>query len=126
MTQYLYMLAQRNRFHGHGSMRFVFQKGTSARSRRLMVRSTHNPKRTHPRIAVVVSKKVSKSAVVRNRIRRRLFEIVRHELSSLPSSIDVVISVFSAELAVDSYESVRDELSPLLHRVAEAADNSSK
>lgn len=33
-----------------------------------------------PRFAVVVGKKVSKLAVVRNRLRRQLYEIIRHNL----------------------------------------------
>lgn len=107
-------------------MRYVFQKGSSVRSRRLMVRYSHNPRRTHPRVAVVVSKKVAKSAVVRNRIRRRLFEIVRHELNQLPQASDIVVSVFSSELATDSAESVQKELATLLHQISLTTDNSSK
>ena len=49
-------------------------------------------------MAVVISKKVIKSAVGRNRVRRRLFEIMRHELPKLQPNSDVVLIVFSAEV----------------------------
>ena len=39
-----------------------------------------------------------KSAVGRNRIRRRLYEILRHELPSIKENSDIVIIVFSAEV----------------------------
>ena len=48
-------------------------------------------------MAVVISKKVLKSAVGRNRVRRRIYEIVRHELPKLKANSDIVIIVFSAE-----------------------------
>lgn len=45
-----------------------------------------------PRIAVVTSRKLGKAAV-RNRVRRRISEIVRNELPHLPSCKDIVIVV---------------------------------
>jgi ribonuclease P protein component len=46
------------------------------------------------RLAVVVSKKVAKSAPKRNRIRRRIYEIVRRDLPSLKPGYDIMVSVF--------------------------------
>jgi ribonuclease P protein component len=60
------------------------------------------------RIAVVVSKKVLKSAVRRNRIRRRIYEYVRVQLPQLDNVYDIVIIVSSSELlsmpTVELYE----------------------
>ena len=49
-------------------------------------------------MAIVISKKVLKSAVGRNRVRRRLFEIVRGELPKLQPNSDIALIVFSAEV----------------------------
>lgn len=51
-------------------------------------------------MAVVVSRKVSKSAVVRNRIRRRIYEAVRTsaEENVMPGT-DMVFTVYSDQLA---------------------------
>lgn len=73
------------------------------------------------RLAVVVSKKIDNRAVVRNRIRRRIFEAVRTSgiLSGQP--VDVVIFVKSPLIAGNEYEQfsreVRTSLNKLLQRL---------
>jgi ribonuclease P protein component len=62
------------------------------------IKSVANPHRKHSRFAVVVSKKVHKSAVGRNRIRRRVYEVIRYELPKFTASHDVAVMVFSSEL----------------------------
>lgn len=92
------MLSFSHRFHGHGSLRFVYKNGQAVRTRIMTVKYINNPRREHSRFAVVVSKKVHKSAVGRNRIRRRIYEIVRLELPKLQPASDVTILVFSSEV----------------------------
>jgi len=92
------MLAFKNRFHGHGSLRYVYAHGQAVRSHMMTLKHSSHPKRKEPRVAVVISKKVIKSAVGRNRVRRRLFEIMRRELPKLQPNSDVVLIVFSAEV----------------------------
>ena len=50
------------------------------------------------RIAVVVSKKVEKSAVGRNRIRRRIYEALRVNFEDIPKKQDYIFVVYSKEL----------------------------
>lgn len=92
------MIARKHRFHGHNSLRFVYQHGTVVRDPLCSLKYAQNPRRSNYRLAVVVSKKTAKSAVVRNRIRRRLYEQCR---TRLPSDIpyDLVLTVFSDKLA---------------------------
>jgi ribonuclease P protein component len=92
------MLSFPFRFHGHGSLRYVYKNGQAVRSRLITVKYTENKHRKNPRFAVVVSKKVHKSAVGRNRIRRRLYEIIRAEMPKMKSPHDVVVMVFSSEV----------------------------
>jgi ribonuclease P protein component len=92
------MLSASHRFHGHGSLRYVYKNGTAIRSRIITIKCVLNPHRKHSRFAVVVSKKVHKSAVGRNRIRRRIYEVARHELPKFKAPHDVAILVFSSEL----------------------------
>ena len=49
-------------------------------------------------MAVIVSKKVSKKAVTRNRIRRRCFELWRPHLADLPAA-DLALIASQPELA---------------------------
>lgn len=92
------MLSARHRFHGHGSLRYVYKNGQAVRSRQLTLKYTRNKHRKHSRFAVVVSKKVHKSAVGRNRIRRRIYEIIRHELPKIPHAHDIAVIVTSSEV----------------------------
>ncbi len=50
------------------------------------------------RVAVVVSKKVNKTAVGRNRIRRRVYEILRNNFDLLPKKTDYIFVVFSPDV----------------------------
>ena len=91
------MIARKHRFHGHNSVSRV--RGSSVRGNVFTVFFAHNKKRQDYRMAVVVSKKVSKSAVVRNRIRRRLYEAVRTAKTLEGQPLDVVFVVHREELA---------------------------
>lgn len=92
------MIPFRNRFHGHNSLRFVYKNGKVVRSRLATIKTTPNPHRKNPRMAVVISKKVLKSAVKRNRIRRRVYDYIRNQTPRLSQNFDIVIIVTSSEL----------------------------
>ena len=92
------MLAKKYRFHGHGSLRYVNKNGTKARDKFFVVKTSTNPRRKQPRVAVVISKKIHKSAVARNRVRRRVYELVRHQLTDMTTASDIVVIVVSPEV----------------------------
>lgn len=50
------------------------------------------------RIAVVVSKKIDKRAVVRNRIRRRVYEVLRKNFELVPKKNDYIFVVYSKDI----------------------------
>lgn len=93
------MIDRTHRFQGYGSLRFVYQKGQIIRGAYGSLKYIINRRRTTYRVAVVVSRKVHKSAVVRNRIRRRLYEIIRTEASRIREPYDLVFIVYSDQLA---------------------------
>lgn len=108
------MLTHKHRFHGYGSLRYLYSKGQTARTRNLMIRFTPNDQRLHSRVAVIVSKKIFKSAVKRNCSRRRIFEIVRHDFETINGTYDFTITIFSAEVITLPHETLRDEVRQLL------------
>ena len=110
------MLSISHRFHGHGSLRYVYKNGQAIRSHLITIKYVDNPRRKHSRFAVVVSKKVHKSAVGRNRIRRRVYEVVRLELPKFKSSHDVAILVFSSELISLPAVELRETLQQLFEQ----------
>jgi ribonuclease P protein component len=92
------MIGRKNRFHGYGSLRHVYRSGRMARGPLFGVKALANPRRDTYRAAVVVSRKVSKSAVVRNRMRRRLYGILQELSGGFAAPHDIVITVFSDTL----------------------------
>ena len=104
------MLSFLHRFHGHGSLRYVYKNGQAIRSHLITIKYVANPRREHSRFAVVVSKKVHKGAVGRNRIRRRVFEIIREELPYFKPAHDVAVMVFSSEVISLPHEELKEAL----------------
>ena len=59
---------------------------------------------------MVVSKKVLKSAVGRNRIRRRVYEIIRHELPKIDGTFDVAVMIFHKSVKDISHEELKENI----------------
>lgn len=110
------MISRKNRFHGRASIQRLYKNGKLVRSGSLSLRYAPNPRRADYRLAVVVSRKVSKSAVVRNRIRRRLYEHVRILSNSLSVPQDMLLVVYDEGIADLPADSVRLEVAKLLKR----------
>ena len=90
------MLAYKNRFHGHGSLRYVYSNGTSVRTQKITVKFAQNPRR--------------KSAVGRNRIRRRVYEIIRNELPKIDGTFDVVVMIFHKSIKDIPHEELKETI----------------
>lgn len=112
------MLSFHYRFHGHNSLRYVYKNGYAERSRLMTLKYSKNPHRKHSRVAVVISKKVLKSAVGRNRVRRRIYEIVRRKLDSVTAPTDIVLLVFSSEVATMPADELEQAVEQLFSAIA--------
>ena len=64
----------------------------------------------------MVSKKVHKSAVTRNRIRRRIYEIIRQADAALTDHKDLVLTVFSERVADMEASELRQAVESLLDK----------
>ena len=109
------MLAKKYRFHSRGGVRYVYQKGKTIRTPSLSLVSMPNA-RGYQRFAVVVSKKVLKSAVGRNRIRRRIYEAIRHELPEFPMPIDCIFVVYNKSISTMPFLELRRTIHDLIAR----------
>jgi ribonuclease P protein component len=111
------MISQKHRFHGHNSLNAAYKKGQTVRGEYVSLRylGTNRP---DYRLAVVVSKKVSKSAVVRNRIRRRIYEIIRlsRAENAEPWRADLIISVFDERVATMPPADLQSAISKLFQK----------
>ncbi|MEX1995542.1 MAG: ribonuclease P protein component [Candidatus Saccharimonadales bacterium] len=104
------MITRSHRFHGYNSLRFVYRNGQMVRGPLFAVKYVLNPKRKSYRLAVVVSRKVHKSAVARNRIRRRLYETVRQLEVAITEPYDIVLTVFHGSLLEEPHPSLAKQV----------------
>lgn len=111
------MIASDNRFHGTNSLNFVYRNGKTLRSKYFLIKYAENNRQKTYRAAVVVSKKVNKSAPVRNRIRRRLYELIRTEMAPKLKNIDVVITVFDDQVAKASAPELKSAFVQLIKQL---------
>lgn len=81
------------------------------------LKASPNPRRRSYRAAVVVSRKVNKSAVARNRIRRRLYEALRQLESDINGPYDIVITVFNDNLLAAPFGEITGQLKKLLKQL---------
>lgn len=97
-------------------MRPVYKHGNQVRSTHMSLKYLHNRKRQSYRAAIVVSKKVSKSAVVRNRIRRRLYEAIRAEQDQIKKPYDIVITIYNETVAQMPFIDLQKTVNQLLKK----------
>ena len=107
------MLNKKYRFHSRGGVRYVYQKGQTIRSPRMSLVFVEN-NRGFTRFAVVVSKRVEKSAVMRNRIRRRIYEILRRNFDSIPKKTDYIFVVFDKNILTMQNKEIEEIVSKLI------------
>lgn len=107
------MLNKKYRFHSRGGVRYVFQKGKTVRTQKMSLTTLDN-ERGFTRVAVVVSKKVLKTAVGRNRIRRRVYEAIRQNFEDLPEKRDYIFTVFTKDIADMPYKDLEKILGDLV------------
>ncbi len=108
------MIPVANRFHGRGGIKYVYGKGQAYRSSMLVIKAVPGNRRKNSRIAVVVSRKIFKSAVKRNRIRRRIYEHMRLMLPQIKIPHDIVMVVTSKELLDIPHDEMVDQINKLL------------
>ena len=111
------MISKKFRFHSRGGVRYTYQNGKTIRGSKISLIFADNS-RNHQRYAVVVSKKTLKSAVGRNRIRRRLYEVIRAELPRIEKPVDCIFVVYSKDVLNADYKELRN----LIHNLLQEAN----
>lgn len=107
------MISSKYRFHSRGGVKYTYRHGKNIRSAKISLIYNQNT-RKRQRFAVVVSKKVLKSAVGRNRIRRRIYEAIRYELPTFSRELDCIFIVYSKDLKDMPFTELRGTISSLL------------
>lgn len=108
------MLAATHRFHRRNDILRLYRGGQAIRTQGCVLR--YAPAKGQYRAAVVVSKKVSKSAVVRNRIRRRIYEQVRIAAKESVIAVDMVFVVHEESYATMPADVLAKRIGDLLKK----------
>lgn len=107
------MLSKRYRFHSRGGVRYTYQNGKTIRGSRISLVFAENT-RNKQRFAVVVSKKVMKSAVGRNRIRRRVYEAIRLQQGKIAKPVDCIFIIYNKEVMEMEFKELQNLVADLL------------
>lgn len=110
------MISAKNRFHGRKNIVGMYNNASVIRTKEFQLRYKPKKPKSDFKVAVVVSKKTAKTAVARNRIRRRLYEWIR--LNIPPSyEYDIMLTVFDEGFARVSSETLQKQLKEVFAKV---------
>jgi ribonuclease P protein component len=108
------MLSSKNRLKKKKDFEAVFKKGETIRGGMFFLKIL-NTLNKDSRIGFVVSKKISKKAVERNKIKRRLREALRHTIPLLGNSFDI-ICVALPNIRTNTFKEIGKEIEEALKR----------
>jgi len=97
------MIAKKFRLHKKSDFDELAKSFNKFYSNNFVLRSVKNNENINC-FAVVVSKKISLKAVIRNKIRRRLFEIIRLNMNNFKKGFNIIIFVKKGVLEMEYSE----------------------
>ena len=84
------MLSKKNRLRKNKDFNKIFKKGKKLNEEILLLIILKNNLK-EVRVGVIINKKVSKKAVVRNKIKRRIYNSIKKKLSKIEKGFDFLI-----------------------------------
>ena len=108
------MLPKKNRLSKNNEFRNLFKKGKSFKNDCLLIRLLPN-KKDFNRFGFIVSLKISKKAVVRNKIKRALRQIIREDFSKIRKGFDLAIITFPG-IEKKSYRQIKEIIGGLFEK----------
>lgn len=110
------MLAKENRLKKKKDFEDVFKKGAGFKEKFLFLKIKEN-KLKESRFGFAVGLKVSKKAVIRNRIKRRLREAMRLKIKQIKPGIDGVFVVL-AGTDIGDFQEINEIVDKLLNKAS--------
>lgn len=108
------MLTRKNRLTNSKEIETLFRSRRAFHSPTLTMRWART-KNAHSRFAVVVGNKVSKKAVVRNKIKRRVREVIQKNIPGVRGGVDAAV-VARAEAATATFKKLKEDLTALFRK----------
>lgn len=110
------MLPREYRITKKGDFDYVFKKGRSSSAPLFTIRYKSSDL-LHSRVGIIVSNKISKKAVVRNKIKRRFRAASAQLIVGFPRKLDIIIIAKHAIVNTD-YQELFRALSTVFSRIA--------
>ena len=120
------MIAKKYRFHGQKSLNETYKRGITFYEKDFSIKSLTKTRQQTPRFAVVVSKKVSKKAVIRNKIRRKIYEIIRTNLNIIKENQNLIITVFKEDVLNIEHKKLNKKITNLIKKINNQEDKTNK
>jgi ribonuclease P protein component len=109
------MLSQKNRIQKKDDIERIFKKGKGFKEGFLLLKTLKNDL-SASRFGFVVSKKISKKANIRNKIKRRLREIIRLEIKLLKPGTDNLFVALPGLEKKEKFEDFEEIVGKLLKK----------
>ena len=108
------MLALKNRLRKKKDFESVFKNGKSIKQDSLYLKYKEN-KLDETRFGIIVGKNYSKKAVSRNKIKRRIRDIIRSKITKIKTGLDAVVVVMPG--ADDDYKKLEEIMDKLFNKL---------
>lgn len=109
------MLVRRLRLTKEKDFKKIFKLGKPSYSKIFLVKILANGLEVN-RYGIIISTKVSKKSVERNKLKRQFREIIREFDKKLAAGFDLAIVVFPVALGQE-YKFIKSELEKILHKL---------
>jgi ribonuclease P protein component len=108
------VLPKENRLKNKSDFENVFEKGKAFREDFLFLKRVEN-NLEETRFGIIVSKKVSNKAVIRNKARRRISDVITLNLLNIKKGMDVVI-IAGNQIKEKSFKDIKEKEIELLSK----------
>ncbi len=108
------MLLKVNRLTRKNDFGSVFKKGKGFKEDFLILRFVSNNSK-ECRFGIIVSRKISKRAIVRNKIRRRIREIIKPKIPKIKTGADIVFFALPG-LETKDFREIEETINKLLKK----------
>lgn len=105
------MLSKENRLRKRKDFDNIFKNGKAKIGRFIFLKFFKNGLNVS-RFGFIVSLKIAPKAVVRNKIKRRLRQVIRNNINKIKPGLDIVITA-KPEIVNKSYQEIKNELENL-------------
>ena len=109
------MLQKINRLKKKNDFEAVFKKGKSLKTNFLVLKTAPN-KLEESRFGLVVSQKISKKAVIRNKVRRRMSEAIKIIMKDIKKGRDIVLIALPG-IESKSFLEIKEILASVIKKV---------